>query len=131
MRDIVKQTLDIKLQFPVIVPAMRPCDPDGIQRRFSRPVSIRVFQKMRLNLRFKRLFRHMLRYAITDCWDPQDPLPSTLIRDHHTFYWQRLITPGRHSVPDFVEIVLPIFVKVSQRLLIYFCCSGTRFHAFI
>lgn len=39
VRDIVEQTLDIKLENPVIFPAPLTRDPYGIECRFSRPVT--------------------------------------------------------------------------------------------
>jgi hypothetical protein len=43
--NVVEQTSDIELQYPVVLPAPLSRNPYSVQRRFVRPVPIGVCQK--------------------------------------------------------------------------------------
>jgi hypothetical protein len=66
MRKIVKQSLDVEFQNPIIFPAPLTRDAHGVQSRLSRSVAVRVRQEDGFQFRLNHLFDHRLRDPITD-----------------------------------------------------------------
>ena len=68
VRKIVEQALYIKLQNPIIFPAPLSRDPNGVQRRFPRPVAIGVCQEYLVQIRLYELFDNHLSNSIRYSW---------------------------------------------------------------
>lgn len=56
MIDVVEQTFNVKFQHPIISPTSGSCDSNGINRRFTRSLSIGVGVKYRFHDRLKDNF---------------------------------------------------------------------------
>jgi hypothetical protein len=80
MVDVVKESLDVQIQYPVVSPASLPCYAYRFKRGFSRPVAIGVRIENRFYFRFKVYLDNHLGHPIPYCRDSQHPLASFLLR---------------------------------------------------
>ena len=55
---------------------------------------------------------HHLRHSISHCRNPQHPFSASLLRYCYRFDRRGKVTAGRHPIPDFVEIILQIPLKI-------------------
>src|SRR6516225_5132162 len=87
-----------------------------------------VFLQFRLQIGFD----HRLRDSVRDRWNTSRPSsdPSSL-GDLHALHWWRKVAARRHAIPELVEIVFQISLKLLNRLIIDTSCSPVRFHPFV
>jgi hypothetical protein len=130
MVDVVKQSFDVELQNPIILPAPLARYLHGIQRRFCGSISVGVWQEDRLHSRFKDHFNNHLRHTIRYGRYAQNAFPAILLRNGHRFYRRREVSSRRHSVPNTIQIPLQLQFKVVDRFFIHACRTRVRFHGF-
>ena len=75
---MIEQTFDIKLENPTVFPTPLSRDSNGIERRLSRPVTVRVWKEYGLETRLNGCLDHHLRHAIRYGGHTQSPFHSTL-----------------------------------------------------
>src|SRR5215469_15863441 len=75
--------------------------------------------KVLLQLRFQVPFDDRLRYAVRDRWYTQWPLSAIALVDLHALHRRRKITARRYAIPEFVQIVLQIGLKLFDRLIVH------------
>ena len=118
MIKIVKETLDIKVNDPVLAPAPLPCYPNRIQRRLPGTIPVGVRMEMRLDQWLKVQLSYHLSYSVSYCGNTQRPDASIVFRDlDYTDWWWKVASRG-HPIPDLVEIILQVLLKRLERLLI-------------
>src|SRR4029077_10067248 len=66
MWKIVKQPFDVEFEDPIILPAPLTRCSDGVQSRLSRPVTVGVRKKERIQIRLDHLLDHHLRDPVAD-----------------------------------------------------------------
>ena len=76
MIDVVKQTPDIKLQYPIVPPTTLAGDFKGLMSRFAGSVTVGIRMKMRLQLRFQRQLYHRLGNSIRYGRYTESPITS-------------------------------------------------------
>src|SRR5262249_44467989 len=57
--------------------------------------------------------------------------PATLFGDFFRSNWRRKVATRRHSIPEFVEVVFQVSLKVLDRFVVDPCCSLIRFYPFV
>jgi hypothetical protein len=117
--DVVKQTLDVKFQHPVIFPAALSRHADGIERRFTGPIAVGVCQEHCVQIPLNHLLDHHLRHTIGNGWHPEKPLPATLFRNGDGAHRRRKVASRAHPVPELVEIVSQLGFELLDRLSIH------------
>ena len=102
MIDLIKGSLDVKLDHPVIFPAPLSGDGNRLFRRSSRPVSIRVRMEYRIEYRLDDKFDDGLRNAIRHGGDTEFAKAALCLRNFNLLDRRREVRPRRHPVPQFV-----------------------------
>ena len=72
--------------------------------------------KIWFHLRLKIDLDHHLRYAVRYRGYSQNPFPSTLLRYFYRFDRRGKVTAGGHPIPDLVQVILQILLKICYRL---------------
>ncbi len=116
--QIVKESFDIQIQNPVIPPASLPCYSHRFDCRLSRPVSIRVWMKMRFHLRLQIQLYHHLRNPVGYRGYSQRPFASVVLWYLHGSHRRRKVTPRRHPIPELIEIPLEVRLKLFNRFTV-------------
>jgi hypothetical protein len=62
--DVIEQPPDVELKYPIVPPAPLARDSDGVKRRFSRPIAVRVRQKYWVQVRLNELLDDHLSHSI-------------------------------------------------------------------
>jgi len=131
MRDVIKETFDIHVDYPVILPTSL----SGLRQRFMRwtvwPVTIRVAVKDTFQFWFEVHFHDRLGYAIPNCRDAQWPTFPISFGYVDSAYHRWHITPRGQTVPDLVQSVLQIFFKICNRTMIDTIAAPVLFHSLI
>ena len=121
--DAIEEVLDVKIEHPCVAPASLPRLADRIERRFTGPVPIRVRVETRLHQWLKIPFGDRLGDSVGDRGDTQWPRPTLTLRDLNPTHRWRMITARRQPVPELVEVVRKISLKVCNRLIVDACRS--------
>src|SRR3954469_5079242 len=117
--DVVEQAFDIELEYPILFPAALPRRSNGIERRFSGPITIGVWQECRVQVRLDDHLDNHLRHTIRYGWHSQDPLPSILLRNGNSADRRWKVASRAHPVPDLVEVVSQVGIELLDRLSIH------------
>src|SRR5271166_485431 len=120
-------TPKLRLSSSVILPATLARYRHGVQRGFLRPVAVGVRKKDRLQNRFKHHLDHRLSHPVRNRRNAKQPFPATLLRNGNRLDRRREGAPGRHPVPDFVEIVFQLRFELPDRLFVDSCASRIVF----
>ena len=129
--DAVEEGLDIKIQDPPLTPASLPCHADRIERRLAGSIPIGILVEHRFHKRLQVSFDHHLGDAISNRWYPQRPRPAIALRYVHPPHRCRKVAPGRHSIPEPVEVVREINLEVRDRLPIHSGRTLVGFHPLV
>src|SRR5438445_6698176 len=87
--------------------------------------------KVLLQLRFQVPFDDRLRYSVRDRWYTQWYLSSIALLDLHPLHWRRKITARGHAIPELVQIVFQIGLKLFDRLIVHTGSSPVCFYPFV
>jgi len=117
--DAVKEGLDIEIKNPVMTPASLPRRTDRIERRFAGPVSIGVVVEPGFHQRLEEPFDHHLGNAVGDRGNPQRPRLAIALRYVDPAHRRRKVAAGRQPIPELVEVVRKISLKVRNRLAVH------------
>src|SRR4051794_3747653 len=90
--DAVEETLDVKVDDPVVAPASLTRCPDGIDCRTPRPISIRVRMEHWFQQRLQISTNNLLRNAIRNRRNAQRSRSAIRLRYVHPAYRRRQIT---------------------------------------
>ncbi len=126
-----KKPRNVQIQHPVIIPTMPPGLPHRIQCRPARTIPERVSVKEWLDLWFKLCLYHRLGDPIRNRRNPQLSFPSTSLRYLHRADRRWKVTARRHPIPQLVEVVFQVLLKLRNRLFVDSCCSLIRFDPLI
>jgi len=105
---VVKETLDVYIQNPSVLPAPLPCFAYGIQCGFIWPVPIGISMEMRLDLRLQIHLADHLRNSVRHGGNPErsGSLAFPFLGNLDPLNGWREVTPRRHPIPELVQIVL-------------------------
>src|SRR5262245_40203168 len=118
--NTVEVGLDVEIEYPVVAPAALSRCAHGIDRRFAGPVTVGVGMKHRLQDRFQVASSDFLGDSVGHSWNTQRPDATTIaLRNIDPPHRRRKVTPRRQPVPEFVEVVLEISLKLRNRLPVY------------
>lgn len=81
MIQILKESLDIQINHPVLTPARLPRRPHSSQSRFARTTSVRIRVEVWSDQWLEVHLHHRLRDAVGHRWDAQRPPPPVPFRD--------------------------------------------------
>jgi hypothetical protein len=116
--DVVKQTFDIELDYPVVFPASPPHHGNRIVRRAPGTIAIEIGMKDRIKEWVNQLLDHRLCHPVCHCRHSQHAHPTRHLRNGHAFHRRRKVAPGTHAIPELVQVVVQIFLELPDRLLI-------------
>src|SRR6266536_3194610 len=87
---------------------------------FGTHIAVGVRMEDRLDFRFQVHLGHRLRDPICDGRHPEHPyaFPASL-GDFHGFDRGRKVTPGRHAIPNPVQVLVAVLLELSDRHLIH------------
>jgi hypothetical protein len=131
VRNRIEIGFDVEVEHPGITPAALSRNSNRIQCRFPRPVSVRVGMEVFLQFRLKIPLDHRLGDSIGDSGNSQWPESASSLLDVHTLHRRREVTAGRHPIPEFVEIVCQVPVKLFDRLIVHSGCTPVRLYPFV
>ena len=114
MIDRIEETFDIEVEHPAIAPASLPRYAEGIFRRFSRPVSVRVRMELRLKNRLQETRYHHLRDPVRNRGNTQRSRPAVVFGDIDTTYRRRKVAARRQAIPKLVEILRKVLFKLGD-----------------
>jgi hypothetical protein len=77
--------------------------------------------EVRLHERLQEPLNHRLSNAVSDRRNPEWPSPAVSLRYVYPSHRRRIVTARRHSVPELVEVVRKISLKVRNRLPVDAC----------
>jgi len=98
-------------------------------RRFSRAISIRIPVEHGLQDRLQVTLDDHLSDSVGDRRDTKRPSSSRIsLRDVNTSHGWRKVTTRTHPIPDPIEILTQIPIKILKGLLVYSCRSPVRLH---
>lgn len=81
-----------------------------------------------INDGFKQLLDHRLRHPVRHRWHTQHAHPARLLRDGNAFHGRRKVASGTQTIPELVQVVAQILLKLPDRLLIDSRGPSIRFH---
>src|ERR1039457_4572483 len=84
-----------------------------------------------LQLRLQVPFDHGLGDTVRNSGNSQLPLPAPALVDLHSLHGRWKVAAGRHPIPELVEIVFQIPVKLLDRLIVHTGSSPVRLYPFI
>src|ERR1017187_6449099 len=131
MIDVVEESLDIQVDYPIKLPASLPRLPHCIQCRLPRPIAIRIRVEQRIYRRFQSRLHHHLRDPVRYSWNPQLPFSARCLRYFHRPHRRRKIAARRHPIPDPVQVPFQVPFEIRNRLLIDACRSLIGLYPFI
>src|SRR5215831_1422900 len=117
--DAVKIALDVNIEHPVEPPAALSGLPEGIDRRSAGAVSIGVIVEDGAQDGLQIPFDDFLCDSVTDRWDAQRPGPAIAFGKINPPHWRRKVAPCGHAIPEPIEVVREISLKLGDRLSIY------------
>ena len=126
--DAVEVAFDVNVEHEVIPPAALTGLTHGIDRRSTGPVAIGIDMKHRFQTRLQVAADDFLSNAIGDRRNAQRARTAIGFWNIDPSHRQRKITPRRQSVPELVEVVRKISLKVRNRLPIYASRSPVGLH---
>lgn len=115
----VEVALDIQVHGPIIAPAALP---DLVQRlvsRFPGPVAVGVSMKHLVQLRLQQHLHHRLPDPISHRRNAKGPGAASLFRNAHPPHRWRHVRARGHAIPELVQIVLQIALKVRKAFSIH------------
>src|SRR5664280_613120 len=131
MVDIVKESLDVEVKYPVVSPAPLTCNPYGLNRRLSWPIPIRVRIEIFFQDWLQVSFNYRLGNAVCHCWYSQWPgFPIVLRYIDPTYGWWKIAARG-HPIPDLKEVIFQILFKFCNGLPVYSGRSFVSLHQFV
>src|ERR1017187_1554144 len=128
MGNRVEERLDVEVEHPVVSPASLTRRAHGINRRAAWSVTVGVRMEHRVQARLQIPADNLLRDSIRQRWDTQRPRPAPRLRNVHPPHRLGEIASRGQSVPELVEIVLEINLKVCDRLPVYSSRSLVGLH---
>jgi hypothetical protein len=116
-----------------VLPTPLPGDANRVSCRLLGPVSVRVRMKLWFYLRLQIQLCHHLRNSITDRRHSQRPRTSAIsfLGDLHPSHRSRKVTARGHPIPDLVQVLLQILVKICDRFPVYSCRSLVRLYPLV
>ena len=115
MIDGIKEFLDIVFHEPVIPPTPLPSHFHGLEGRLAWAIPIGVWMEMGFHQGLQVLFGDHLRDAVSDSRNAEYPCPAGLLRYAYRSDRRRKVTPRRHPVPDLIQVVFEVALKVCKR----------------
>ena len=128
--DAVEVAFDVEIKHPVIPPATLTSLTYGIDRRLAGSVAVRVGMEHRLHLRLQVAPNDLLGNAIGNRWNTQWTRPAICFRNIDPPHRRWKIASRRQSVPELVEVVPKINLKVRNRLTVHASRSLVGLHTF-
>src|SRR5271170_743990 len=126
--DAVKIALDVNIEHPVEPPAALSGLLEGVDRRSAGAVSIGVIVEDGFQDGLQIPFDDFLCDSVADRWDAQRPGPSIALGKVNPPHWRRKVAPRGHPIPEPVEVVRKISLKVRNRLSVYSSRSLVGLH---
>src|ERR1700679_2019954 len=112
----VKETFDVKIKHPGILPAALSRQSHSLMRRPARSVTKGIGMEVRFECRLQTLLNHHLSHTVGNRWNSQRPHTPIRLRDLHSFNRRRLVTPRSQSIPELVEIGSQPQLELLDRL---------------
>src|ERR1022692_91804 len=84
-----------------------------------------------LQFRFKISLDHRLGDSVGNSGNSQWPASTSSLLDVHALHWRREVTAGRHPIPEFVEIVCQVPLKLFNSLIVHSGCTPVRLYPLI
>src|SRR5271156_111949 len=128
MWNRVEERLDVEVQHPVVSPAPLTRPAHGRDRRTAGSVTVGVRMEHRVPSRLQIPADNLLRDSIRHRWYAQRPRPARRLRNVHPPHRLREIAPRGQAIPELVEIVREINLKVRDRLPVYSSRSLVGLH---
>src|SRR5690606_20327646 len=113
-----EERADVHFQYPVLTTAPNGTLTQSIVGRSSGPIPIRVRIENRIDHSLHISFHCALGHPIRDRWDAKDALLAVVFRNALFPYWWREIRPRAQPIPDAVEVMIALPIKVRERLTI-------------
>src|SRR5206468_2057327 len=109
------------VEHPVVPPASPTSRPDCVNRRPSRPISIRILMEDQFQDGFQVPLDDFLGDSVRDRGNSQRPgfRFAVALWDVDPPNRWRQVAPRGHSIPELVEVVREISLKVRDRLSVY------------
>jgi hypothetical protein len=111
--DAVKIALDVNIEHPVEPPAALSGLLEGVDRRSAGAVSIGVIVEDGFQDGLQIPFDDFLCDSVADRWDTQRPGPSIALGKVNPPHWRRKVAPRGHPIPEPVEVVRKINLKLA------------------
>src|SRR5262249_21189999 len=115
---VVKTTGNVEMQSPVVAPAAPSRYSDGLDRRLPRSISIGVGMENRFHQRLQVPFDHHLGDPVRDSRNAYLSVPALALRNLPPSHRRREVTPRGHPIPELVEVIGEIPLKLRNGLLI-------------
>ncbi len=125
---IVEKPLNVEVYHPITSPAPFPRCPYRIQCRFPRTMPVGIRMEAWLNQRLKVHRAYHLSNAVSHCGDSKNPFPTVGFQYWNCSHRRGHITSRCHSIPEFVEIVFQLLLKLAYRYLIDPCRTLVCFY---
>ena len=120
--------LDVNIEHPVEPPAALSGLLEGVDRRSAGAVSIGVIMEDGFQDGLQIPFDDFLCDSVADRWDAQRPGPSIALGKVNPPHWRRKVAPRGHPIPEPVEVVRKINLKLGNRLSVYSSRSLVGLH---
>src|SRR6202007_2550849 len=126
--DAVEIGFYVEIEHPVVAPTALTSSAHGVDRRFAGPVAIGVGMERRLQTRLQVATGNFLSDTVSDSWNAQRARTAIHLRNIHASHRRRKVAPRRQPVPELIEVVCKISLKVRNRLSVYSSRSLVGLH---
>ncbi len=130
--NLIEETLDVEVEYPVRSPTTPPGFGEGIMRGLPGPISIGVPVEHRFQDRFQMPLDHHLGDPVGNRWNPERPGSSSIAFRYvnATHGWGK-VASRRHSVPDPIEVLTQIPVEILDRLPVHSSRPSVGLHLLV
>src|ERR1700747_3326872 len=118
----------LDVEHPVVAPTALTSSAHGVDRRFAGPVAIGVGMERRLQTRLQVATGNFLCDTVSDSWNARRARTAIHLRNIHASHRRRKVAPRRQPVPELIEVVCKISLKVRNRLSVYSSRSPVGLH---
>src|SRR5271166_705313 len=123
MIDLIESRLDVELDHPVILPAPLSSDSNGLLRRPSRPISIGIWMKDRVECWLDDSLDDSLCDPIRHSGNTQLSGAALCLRNLYLLHRWRKVRTRRHPIPQFVQIPRQVLLEHRDGFIVDACST--------